>query len=89
MILYSLDIGNTIGRDGVYTFERSGQAVDISGQLYVDLGHSMIPAGSRWHATQELAYMEAAKKLAEMARTLDVQAKRLAQRHTVGFSDEF
>lgn len=78
MILHLVELGLTITRDGVRIDRRRGQAVDVSGTLYVDeFDGRLLKRADGWHETIRGALLEAAGRLDASSERLREQAARL------------
>jgi hypothetical protein len=78
MILHRVDLSTSLTDKGVHIYRRHGEAVDVSGRLYVDeqAGAFLVPADG-WHAVRAAALTEAADRLLVWAHLLMNQAEEL------------
>ena len=78
MILHRVDLSGSVTDKGVHIYRRHGEAVDVSGRLYVDEqpGTFLVPADG-WHAVRSAALIEAAGRLQGWAHLLMNQAEEL------------
>lgn len=78
MILHRVDMSTSLTDKGVQIYRRHGEAVDVSGRLYVDeqAGAFLVPADG-WHAVRAAALIEAAWRLQGWAHLLMNQAEEL------------
>lgn len=77
MQMHRVNIGSMIHPDGVTTWTQSFDAVEVSGERYVDAGHALIKAAGQWHDTLEQARDAAATDIEGTARVLMQQAAKL------------
>ena len=78
MILHTVELATQIGGQGVYVSRRQGDAVDVSGELYVALHDGyVLRRADGWHESRASALLEAAGRLAAWAERLTEQADKL------------
>lgn len=78
MILHRVDISSSLTEKGVHIYRRHGEAVDVSGRLYVDEHDgAFLVAGDGWHAVRAAALLDAAGRLKGWAHLLMNQAEEL------------
>lgn len=78
MILHTVELSTEIGRHGVHVNQRQGDAVDVSGSLYVSLWDgSVLRRADGWHESRAAALTAAADRIQGWAHLLMNQAEEL------------
>jgi hypothetical protein len=78
VILHTVELATQIGDQGVYVNRRQGDAVDVSGELYVALHDGFVlRRATGWHESRAAALLEAADRLQGWALRLHEQAEKL------------
>lgn len=78
MILHRVELSDRIGDQGVTIDRRQGEAVDVSGVLYVDLHNGFVlRRADGWHSDRSAALLEASERLQNWALRLHEQAEKL------------
>jgi hypothetical protein len=81
MKLYSANVIELLGVEGLFVNFRTAEAVEVNGRTYADTcgDGSFLYSGDGWHATEAAARQEAAGKVEKIAALLAAQAAKLRE----------